>query len=79
VEGKLTYRDYTDGTGVKRYVTEIIADRIEFYNNGRPQGQDATTNESGTAPETVEEAKDPTQLIQKPDASEKKNPDDLPF
>ena len=79
VEGKLTYRDYTDNTGVKRYVTEIIADRIEFYNSGRPQGQDATANESGTAPETVEEVKDPAQLIPTPDASEKANPEDLPF
>ena len=28
--GKINYRDYTDNSRVKCYVTEIIADRIEF-------------------------------------------------
>ena len=28
IEGKLTYRDYTDKDGVKRYVTEIIVNEI---------------------------------------------------
>lgn len=28
--GHLSYRKYTDNTGIERYVTEIIADRIEL-------------------------------------------------
>lgn len=32
VEGKIRTRSYDDQSGVKRYVTEIHADRIEFYN-----------------------------------------------
>ena len=28
VEGKLTYRDYTDKDGVKRYVTEIVVNEL---------------------------------------------------
>ena len=31
VEGKIRSRDYESKDGVKRYVTEIYADRIEFY------------------------------------------------
>ena len=34
VEGKIRTRSYDDQSGVKRYVTEIHADRIEFYNTG---------------------------------------------
>jgi single-strand DNA-binding protein len=30
VEGKLTSRDYTDDKGIKRYITEIIANEIMF-------------------------------------------------
>lgn len=28
IEGKLTYRDYTDKDGIKRYVTEIVVNEI---------------------------------------------------
>ena len=31
--GHLSYRRYTDNTGIERYVTEIIADRIELCGN----------------------------------------------
>lgn len=34
VEGKIRTRNYDDQSGVKRYVTEIHADRIEFYSTG---------------------------------------------
>ena len=37
VEGKIRTRSYDDQSGVKRYVTEIHADRIEFYSNGSRQ------------------------------------------
>jgi single-strand DNA-binding protein len=53
VEGKLRTRNYDDQSGVKRYVTEIYADRVEFYTADRrdpatnvnaPDAPDATTN-----------------------------------
>lgn len=28
IEGKLTHRDYTDNTGVKRYFTEVVVNEI---------------------------------------------------
>ena len=37
VEGKIRTRSYDDQSGAKRYVTEIYADRIEFYSTGRRQ------------------------------------------
>ena len=36
VEGKIRTRNYDDPSGVKRYVTEIHADRVEFYSMGSP-------------------------------------------
>lgn len=48
VEGKIRSRSYDDQSGVKRYVTEIHADRIEFYSTGsRPA--DTTSNQTGSA------------------------------
>jgi single-strand DNA-binding protein len=34
VEGKLRTRNYDDQAGVKRYITEIYADRVEFFSFG---------------------------------------------
>ena len=51
VEGKIRTRTYDDQNGVKRYVTEIHADRIEFYNTGtgRPSdGNNQNTNNAAT-------------------------------
>lgn len=36
VEGKIRTRTYDDQNGVKRYLTEIHADRVEFFSSGRP-------------------------------------------
>ena len=38
VEGKIRTRSYDDQSGVKRYVTEIHADRVEFYSTGSGTG-----------------------------------------
>ncbi len=47
VEGKIRTRNYDDRDGVKRYVTEIYADRIEFFSSGRrPQEAGSSTNAS---------------------------------
>lgn len=46
VEGKIRTRDY-EKDGIKRYISEIYADRIEFYGSARkPEG---TTTEGTTA------------------------------
>lgn len=35
IEGKIRTRNYDDQTGTKRYVTEVHADRVEFFSSGR--------------------------------------------
>ena len=41
IEGKIRTRNYDDQNGIKRYVTEIHADRSEFFSSGRrPQEGD---------------------------------------
>lgn len=40
VVGHITYREWTDNNGVKRNVTEIVADKIELC-GGRPDSQSA--------------------------------------
>lgn len=48
VEGKIRTRNYDDPSGAKRYVTEIHADRIEFYSTGsRPADGSTTSQGSG--------------------------------
>lgn len=49
VEGKIRTRNYDDQSGNKRYVTEIHADRIEFYSTGsRPADATSGQAQSGT-------------------------------
>ncbi|MDR0835807.1 MAG: single-stranded DNA-binding protein [Tannerella sp.] len=49
VEGKIRTRNYDDKEGIKRYVTEILADRIEFYNIGTGRRDDAQSSTAETA------------------------------
>lgn len=51
VEGKIRTRSYDDANGLKRYITEIHADRVEFYSTGsRPADQAAASNTAQTQP-----------------------------
>ena len=51
IEGKIRSRDFETKEGVKRYVTEIFADRIDFYWNGsRKTGDNETETEEATPP-----------------------------
>ncbi len=40
VEGKLRYRSYVDRNDVQRYITEVIADKISFFNLGSRRGDE---------------------------------------
>jgi single-strand DNA-binding protein len=51
VEGKIRTRNYDDKEGNKRYFTEILADRIEFYSSGARRDENQTsTAETGNSP-----------------------------
>ena len=70
VEGKIRTRNYDDKEGIKRYVTEISADRIEFYSTGgsrRDENQTATAETPTATPVAPEVPPAPEQA------------DDLPF
>ncbi len=82
VEGKIRTRSYDDPSGAKRYVTEIHADRIEFYSTGtaRPEGASTTPGQSAS-PASGQPGQTPS--YQPPAASQSPAPsddaDDLPF
>lgn len=86
VEGKIRTRNYDDQQGVKRYVTEIHIDRIEFYSSGsRPADGANTTTQQTTQPATgVQQSAPQTSTYQQPatqpgSVSESNDADDLPF
>ena len=73
VEGKIRTRNFDDKDGNKRYVTEIFADRIEFYSIGSGRGAQTTDSASGTTAEPTT----PSAPADIPAASDPA--DDLPF
>lgn len=58
VEGRITTNDYTDKDGVKRYSTEVRADRIipleASSAGGRDEEMSGNNNESSEAPQVQE-------------------------
>ena len=87
VEGKIRTRSYDDQAGVKRYVTEIHADKLEFYSSGvRPDAGQTTGQTTQPAASTVQQPVTPVMTVtQQPTASstgayaESTPQDDLPF
>ncbi len=48
VEGRLTTRDYQDKEGVKRYVTEVMAQGVQFMPSGSGKGRGGLYSSEGT-------------------------------
>ena len=78
VEGKIRTRDY-EKEGIKRYVTEIIADRVEFF--GAKRSSDSSNNQEGAATATATPVAAATTPIAAEPFEEPENgvKDDLPF
>ncbi|MDR0795349.1 MAG: single-stranded DNA-binding protein [Tannerella sp.] len=70
IEGKIRTRNYDDQSGAKRYVTEIYADRIDFYSTGKRPDEPDTQETEQPAPQIAE---------QPPFAEQEEQKDDLPF
>jgi len=51
VEGKLNIRSYDDKEGLKKYVTEVVADNVRFI-GGKPE-QPKTESEGASTPDTT--------------------------
>ena len=75
VEGKIRTRTYDDAQGIKRYVTEIYADRVEFYSTGSRPADSTQQSQQQPAATTYAQPAKPAA----PAASEPDEPDDLPF
>ncbi|MDR1330672.1 MAG: single-stranded DNA-binding protein [Tannerella sp.] len=72
LEGKIRSRSYDDQNGQKRYITEIYADRIEFFSSGkRSDNEESSFTSPAPAPQTPGLPPEP------PAVSEQT--DDLPF
>ncbi|MCD8176078.1 MAG: single-stranded DNA-binding protein [Tannerellaceae bacterium] len=88
VEGKIRTRTYDDQSGVKRYVTEIHADRVEFFNFGGRRDENQNTNTTGGTTTAGQETPFGRQPVYQQPASSPSQPasftessdvDDLPF
>ena len=49
IEGRIQTRSYDDRDGNKRYVTEIVAQRVQFLGGGGGEGRSSGQYESGGA------------------------------
>ena len=76
VEGRIQSRDYEDKAGVKRKVTEIVAERVQFgpKAGGAPMGSGAPRQA-----ESVADQKSPLEEIPTINIDEEIKPEDLPF
>ncbi|MCD8008134.1 MAG: single-stranded DNA-binding protein [Clostridiales bacterium] len=48
VQGRLQVRDYTDNDGNRRYVTEVVVDRVHFCGSKRDKGGETNATPRGT-------------------------------
>ena len=71
IEGKIRTRSYDDKNGVKKYITEIVADNIELL--GRKAGGDSQPSDNYSAPRQ-QQASSPA-----PEVDNSAEVDDLPF
>ena len=76
VEGRMQTRSWDDASGVKKYRTEVIADRIQF--GPRPTGAGyAPASSQAVAPAGDDDHKKAMDTIEYPE--EEINPEDIPF
>ena len=81
VEGKIRTRSYDDQTGNKRYITEIHADRVEFYSTGSRPAADPNANQNQMQPQTNTSnyGQPVTPQMSSTPIQESNDADDLPF
>jgi len=76
VEGRIQSRDYEDKSGVKRKVTEIVAERVQF---GPKAGGAGGAPSAPRQSEPAAEQKSPLEEIPTINIDEEIKPEDLPF
>ena len=83
VEGKIRTRSYDDQSGIKRYVTEIHADRVEFYSTGSGNRDNNTSSsfqqQSNQNSQSVVSGYQQPTTMQSDTSLDMNSADDLPF
>jgi len=89
LEGRITYREYTDKNGQERHITEIVLDDFIVFSDGKRYEQrdiSTPTTEAKEKEEPTKEVEEKTEQAEekKPSEPEGKesedvNPDDIPF
>lgn len=83
LEGRITYREYTDKNGQQRNITEIVLDDFIVFSDGKrgEMGSDETTDETETTEpnEQKNEESEETPTTESSDTDEDVNPEDIPF
>ena len=87
LEGRLTYRSYTDKTGVQRSITEIVMDDFIVFGDGRKMtdangtsNQDKAINQPAeTIEKPIKEEVKSEETKKEDTSSEDVNPEDIPF
>ncbi|MDR2810924.1 MAG: single-stranded DNA-binding protein [Tannerellaceae bacterium] len=84
VEGKIRTRTYDDPSGIKRYVTEVYADKVEFFSMGNRNVETQSEQTASSAPSNPQPATTPLPQPSPQSAtpslpSEANEADDLPF
>lgn len=66
IEGKIRNRSYDDHKGIKRYVTEIVADNLEMLSPKQPVGSLDDRMENHVGPENAKSKDDAENLDEAP-------------
>ena len=84
VEGRMQTRSWDDAQGVKKYRTEIVADRVQFGPKGSGMGSGMGGGATGGAPTGATGASGPADMAQDDGGAieyptDEINPEDIPF
>jgi single-strand DNA-binding protein len=77
IEGRITYRDYTDKNGQPRHITEIVLDDFIVFGEGGGKKIERTDDDESSAPEA--KMIDETPQEKSTSTDEDVNPEDIPF
>lgn len=78
LEGRITYRDYTDKNGQPRHITEIVLDDFIVFSDGK-RTEKGEEEEMAAPQQHHESAPQPAEEHAAAPADEDVNPDDIPF
>lgn len=79
VEGKIRYRTYVDNTGVRRQVTEILAEKINFFESGSSNRDESRTSQTSLSTQDTTPFASSSFVRDTAKEESSEPPSDLPF